>query len=65
MEEKDAGLEALQRIRQSGSTVPFYLISTGSSDVARNALRYGANGFYDKEDFDYEIVQWEIAQYLG
>ena len=64
MEEEDAGLKALQTIRGSGNNVPLYIVSAGSSDVARNALRYGANGFYDKADFDSDKVLEEITSYL-
>ena len=64
MEEKGVGLKALQTIRGSGNNVPLYIVSAGSSDVARNALRYGANGFYDKADFDSDKVLEEITSYL-
>ena len=64
MEEKGAGLKALQTIRQSGNNVPLYIVSAGSSDVARNVLRYGANGFYDKADFNSDKLKEDITQYL-
>ncbi|HLC91051.1 MAG TPA: response regulator [Candidatus Nanoarchaeia archaeon] len=64
MEEKGAGLKSLQKIRGSGNNVPFYLVSAGGSDVVRNALRYGANGFYDKGEFDSDKVVGDITQHL-
>lgn len=64
MEEKGAGLKALRQLRESGNNVPLYIVSGGSSDVARNALRYGASGFYDKDEFVSAKVVEEIKQYL-
>src|SRR3989338_2121127 len=64
MEEKGVGLKALQTIRGSGNNVPLYIVSGGSSNVARNALSYGANGFYDKSDFDSDKVLEDITQHL-
>lgn len=64
MEGKNDGLKALQRIRESGSNIPFYLVCSGNSEVARDALRCGANGFYDKADFDSDRVLADVAQYL-
>ena len=64
MEEEGAGLKALQTIRQSGNNIPLYIVCAGSSDVARNAIRYGANGFYDKADFDSDRLRVDLAQYL-
>ncbi len=64
MEEKGAGLKALQEIRGSGNNVPLYIVSAGSSAVARNAIHYGANGFYDKSDFDSERIVKDITQHL-
>ncbi|HIH11512.1 TPA: response regulator [Candidatus Woesearchaeota archaeon] len=64
MEEEDAGLKALQTIRGSGNNVPLYMVSSGSSDVVRKALCYGANGFYKKENFNSDKLLEDIAQHL-
>ena len=64
MEEKGAGLKALQTIRGSGNNVPLYMVSSGSSDVVRKALCYGANGFYKKENFNSDKLLEDIAQHL-
>lgn len=63
MEEKNAGLEALKRIRESGNEVPFYLLSGGSLDE-KTALQNGATGFYRKEDFDSDKVLADMAEHL-
>ena|SRR3989338_7582946 len=64
MEEEGAGIKALRTLREAGNNIPLYIVSGGSSDVARNALRYGASGFYTKTEFDSATVVTEIAQYL-
>ena len=64
MEEEGAGLKALQTIRQSGNNIPLYIVCAGSSADARNAIRYGANGFYDKADFDSDKIRADLTQYL-
>src|SRR3989338_10529834 len=50
MEGQGDGLEALRAIRKAGNNVPFYVISGRS--IGDEALRLGANGFYNKALFD-------------
>ena len=64
MEGKNDGLEALKRIRESGSIIPFYLVCSEDYVVTRNAMSCGANGFYDKINFDSDEVVKDIARYL-
>lgn len=58
----DDGLAALQRIRQAGNPVPFYIVSARAS-VAQAALRYGATGFFDKAEFGPESMG-ELEKHL-
>ena len=62
MEGQADGLRALKAIREAGSQVPFYLISGRS--IGGEAIRLGANGFYDKAQFDSDKVVEDITQYL-
>ena len=62
MEEHGAGLKALQAIREAGKQVPFYIYSRRS--IANEALRLGANGFYNKAQFDSNRLIADIKQYL-
>ena len=62
MEEEGAGLKALQTIRETGNQVPFYVCS--GSNIGKEALRLGANGFYDKADFDSDQIRADLTQYL-
>ncbi len=64
MEAKNAGLEALKKIRASGNRIPFYVVSGGSIGIARDAMRYGADDFYDKGRFDRDQVLKDIAKHL-
>jgi len=62
MEEDGAGLKALEAIREAGNQVPFYVCSGKS--ICDEALRLGANGFFDKICFDSDKMLEDIAQYL-
>ena len=62
MEGQGDGLEALRAIRKAGNNVPFYVISGRS--IGDEALRLGANGFYNKACFDSDKVLEDMAQYL-
>ena len=64
MEEHDAGLRAIQQIRESGNGVPIYLIFGGSTNTAREALRYGVTKVYEKDDFDHEQLVADITKHL-
>ena len=44
------GLQALGQIREHDKTVPIYMLS--SSEVGEQALKLGANGYFDKRDYD-------------
>ncbi len=62
MEEHDDGLKALRTIREAGNNVPFYLLSAKS--IGEEVLSSGANGFYDKADFDSDKLVADITQHL-
>jgi CheY-like chemotaxis protein len=44
-----SGLRAIIDIRKQNKTVPIYMLS--SSGVGEKALKLGANGYFDKEDY--------------
>ncbi len=62
MERPGDGLRALKAIRETGSQVPFYVISARS--IGDEALSLGANGFYDKARFDSDKILKDIAPHL-
>lgn len=64
MERTDAGLDALRKIREAGNGVPFYVICAGDSKIAERALLYGANGFYDKAEYDSDKIVEDITKHL-
>ena len=64
MEGENDGLEALKKIRESGSEVPFYLVCAASSYVDQEARNHGANGFYNKSNFDLDKIIQDITPHL-
>ena len=64
MENEDAGLEVLRKIRESGSNVPFYLVSATSQRVFRTAIEYGVTGVYDKSNFNADELVKDMVQHL-
>ncbi len=61
---KITGVEAIRQIREAGIQTPIYMVAAASTAVQKEALRLGANGFYDKATFDGDKFIADITKHL-